>query len=322
MSEQQVPIGPTVDHSSYLGASDVGIITGETDLDRDELDVWAEKTGQREFVGTEAMDLGNAFERPMLDVYSKRAGSKLLFPGTLRHPAHDWAGATPDAVESFDDQPGLYALDAKLVGRWMAKYWGEPEDGADGVPPSVLLQLHWQAWLLRANGFPVTFGRAVACFGTEIKAYSIPIDDAMIDALVEIGHAWWQRHVVKGEIPEGRRRREIAELIHPRNVRDDLISPTDRAMDLAYEYDEARKAETASKREKERIGAKLCEEIGDGAGFANSRIKVSWIKPGKGRVSWKDLAESLGPTEAQIEAHRKAPGARGLDVKIRRERNG
>lgn len=267
-----VPTGPTLDHATYLGASDIGCVVGENHLSRDASDVWGEKMGHLHFEGNVATELGNAFERPMLKVWAADAGVEVAFPGTMLHPDEQWAGATADGNIVADEA----VVEAKIVGFQMKFHWGPEVLDVEGVPASVVIQVHWQAWVLRANGIPITTGIVVACFGTEIRTYEFPIDDDLIDYLVEEGRAWWH-HFVEGNVePEGRAGRAIVLAIHPANVREILEAPTEEIVDLALAYDDARADEKEAKRAKEDIGVKICRIIGDGLGFYGDGIKTTW----------------------------------------------
>ncbi len=280
MSEP-VPTGPTLDHASYLGASDIGCVVDENHMARDQSDVYGEKKGWLHFEGTTETELGNAFERPMLQVWADALGVELTFPGTMLHPAEQWAGATPDGVLVVMEA----VVEAKVVGYQMRSHWGPAVLDADGVPNAVIIQVHWQAWILRANGITITTGIVVACFGTELRTYEFPIDDQLIDFLVDEGRAWWLYHIVGDVQPEGRAGRAIVAAIHPANVRPELDEPTDEVIDLALEYDGARSEESTAKKAKEAIGVKLCGLIGDGTGFYGDGIKATWKAKANGNRS-------------------------------------
>lgn len=303
--------GPTVDHGAYLGASDIGVIAGESEFARDALDVWAEKKGLLRFEGTDATELGNAFERPMLQAYARRRNVQLTFPGTLIHPRFSWAGATPDAIED-----GAVDIDGKVVGYQMRRHWGEEQDGPDGIPPSVLCQVHWQSWLIEAHGLRVDRAKVVACFGTELRVYTVPLDRQLLEALIQIGHEWWQRYIVGTDVPAGRNKRTVLEAQHPAPTERALVYPTDEARDLVHEYVDARAAAKAAKERQDAIGDRICELIGDGSGFADTRIKASWL-PGAATTRWRELALRLGATREQIEAHTAERGRRRLDVRVK-----
>lgn len=283
------PTGPTVPHSSYLGASDIGVVVGENHMARDQSDVWGEKKGHLHFQGTTETELGNAFERPMLQVWAAERELDVTFPGTMLHPLEHWAGATPDGVAVEQEA----VIEAKVVGFEMRNHWGPEVLGVEGVPSAVVCQAHWQAWVLRANDTPITRGIVVACFGTQLRTYIFPIDDELIEFLVAEGRAWWTYYVEGNREPPGRAGHEIVAAIHPANVRDDLDEPTDEVVALAIEFDAARSDEKAAKKRKDGLGLQLKRAIGEGLGFYGGGIKATWKKQSNGsRPLRVDVKES------------------------------
>ncbi len=266
------PTGPTLDHATYLGASDIGCVVDQNHMARDASDVWAEKKSYVHFEGTIETELGNAFERPMLEVWAASMDVEVTFPGTMLHPDEQWAGATADGLIAAEET----VVEAKIVGFQMRIHWGPAVLDAEGVPASVLIQVHWQAWVLRANGITITTGIVVACFGTEIRTYEFPIDDDLIEYLVDEGRTWWH-HFVEGNVePEGRAGRAIVLAIHPANLFETLDAPTEEVVELALAYDDARADEKEAKRVKEGLGVKICHIIADGLGFYGDGIKTTW----------------------------------------------
>lgn len=311
--ENQVPVGPTTSHQQYLGASDIGAVAEQNSF-RTKLDVWAEKRGVSTFEGNEFTEVGNAYERPTLELYALRNGLELDYPGTLVHPKENWAAATPDAIASK-----RHVSECKIVGIPMLKFWGEPEDGENGIPADVLCQVHWQSWIVReVLQVPCELAHVVAAHGTKIKVYEIPIEDDMINGLVEIGREFWEKHVVGGEMPEvtGEHASDILAAIHPRHVRDKLLPMTAEVEELAREYDEARTAATEAEAHQKEIGARLKATIGDEAGFQGDGVTATWKAP-KGSPSWKKIAEAAGATTQLIKNFTPEFGARKLLVKIK-----
>lgn len=268
------PTGPTIDHSSYLGASDIGVIVEETHMARDESDVWGEKKGHLVFKPTTETELGNEFERPMLAVWAKIHRVELTFPGTMLHPGEQWAGATADAqIEARHA-----VVEGKVVGFQMRLAWGPEHLGVDGVPAAVVCQVHWQAWVLRANGVTVEVGIVVACFGTELRTYEFAIDDDLISTLVSMGREWWQRHIVGDVRPEGRRGVELVTAIHPANVRAELDPMTPVVEGYARAFDHARATVKTAEQAKGALGVMLRELVAAGTGFEGDGVKVTWAK--------------------------------------------
>ncbi len=315
------PTGPTVDHNSYLGGSDIGAIAGQSPW-RTGLDVWAEKTGKAPpFEGNIHTELGNAFERPALAVYAKAMGVELSFPGTLLHPKESWAGATPDAVEN-----GQRLVECKIVGFNTAKHWGPPDEGADGVPYDTLCQVHWQSWIANNSGVAQCSDAVVVAFkGTSMDVYRFGIDEGLIESLVKLGRDFWDKYVIGGSMPavEGNSAADIIKAIHPRNLTDDLLPMTEYVRATAMEYDDARENEKLAAAHKKAVQAQLTALIGDGAGFKDEDgSKATW-KAGKGSPAWKKIAEQCSKHidsalyKSIIKEHTPETGARKLHVNIK-----
>ena len=82
---------------------------------------------------------GNRYERVILEEYAEERGVELSFPGHLVHPTFTVAACTPDAIANATRD-----VQAKGVGRWMERRWGDPADGAEGVPDYVVVQVQWE----------------------------------------------------------------------------------------------------------------------------------------------------------------------------------
>ncbi len=286
------PTGPTIDHSSYIGASDIGALAGQSPY-RTALDVWAAKTGKAPgFAGNIHTEIGNAFERPALEIYSKIRPADLKFPGTLIHPEKPWAGATPDAIAN-----DRLVVECKIVGWNTARQWGGTEEGADGVPAAVLCQVHWQSWIARSlNIAPCEMAEVAAVHGTKMQIYEIPINESFVSDLVEIGEMFWNDNVIKNKMPmiEGDSANDIIAAIHPKHLKEDLLPMTDGIRTLALKYEGARAVEKEATEFKETLGAQLKAMIGDNAGYIDEDgFKATW-KTSKGRISWKSVAEAAG----------------------------
>ncbi|MGW8286194.1 MAG: YqaJ viral recombinase family protein [Candidatus Deferrimicrobiaceae bacterium] len=275
------PPGPTIDHASYLGASDIGPIVGEGYLARDESDIWGEKMGHLAFESTIETELGNTVERPIMELWAKRNGVTIEYPGTLLHPIHKWAGATADAWI-----PELrLVVEFKYVGGPMFKHWGPAHLDAAGAPPGVVCQNVWQTWILTANGYPAEGGLIIGCLGTELREYQVPLDDELSEDLQRAGREWWIRHVVNNVRPEGRRGLDLVNAIHPANVRDGLEPMTPRIQGLAEAYLHAKEQAKLADGAINGIGVLLRDLVGSGSGFEGNGYKVTWKADRRGQRS-------------------------------------
>lgn len=309
-NESAAPSAPTVPHASYLGASDIGAILG-LDPMRTALDVWCEKTGRVVFESTPELEAGNDHEAAVVAGFRRRMlRAKLVErveypgPGTIlgremdagdgplivpprlvqraRFLLGQWRGATLDAV-AWHVEHGPCPLEAKLVGAGMADAWGPEPAAAEGIPLRTYVQVHWQTAHARERfGWraPVAFVAADIA-GTDRRAYEIPIDDALIERLIEAGREWWSRHVLGDEMPEPVGR-DVETLSHvfPHVRRPLSPIPPSGLRELAEDYDVAREIAARHRDELRRIGAKLRALLGDAEGY-------KW--PG-GRVTWREDA--------------------------------
>jgi hypothetical protein len=309
--------GPTIPHASYLGASDIGAVVGLSPY-ANALDVWASKLGKTSFAGNMRTRAGQALERAILDLYTDEHPEvgPLRFPGTLTTgDVLRSTGATPDAI----DVRGR-CTQVKLVGLNVAYRWLDESLGGDGIPAEFLAQIHYEAWhAAQILGEPMTEGRAVAQIGTEQRVYTVKIDVEFAELLVDEGRRFWRDHVVTGVMP-------IVTEPSVDTLRAIFARPsvpwarmTDGELALAREYAEARDAETWWGKEKDRVGAKLCEAMAlrqcIATGTGKHDTKVTW-NPEKGRVSWKDVAKHLGATDALAEKFR-GPDTRTLRVAVK-----
>jgi predicted phage-related endonuclease len=302
-----IGVGPTVDHSTYLGGSDIASIVGLSPWGS-ALDVWARKTGRATFPGNKATRAGNAFERPILAIYAEDQGVDLEFTGTLLHGI---TGATPDAISSAGN-----VVQCKMVGFNQKDRWGPAEIGADAIPQEVLAQVHYEAWHAE-KWFGRAYGaHAVAQIGTEQRVYEVAIDPDFSAALVEAGGRFWRDHVVTGRMPIVKELDMKALRLFYQKPGKLVRQMSDAELVLAQEYAAHRDAESASKKAKEAVGVKLCQLIGDDTGLVYGLGKgvprVTWSDK-RGKIDWKACAKAMGATDKMAEQYR-AESARTLRV--------
>ncbi|MCL5280475.1 MAG: YqaJ viral recombinase family protein [Planctomycetes bacterium] len=179
----------------HLGSSDVAALFGLNKF-ANAYDVWLEKTGQlAEAPGNEAQALGNEFETVIL----ARAEKEL---GPLRRNQYRSAqrlglplGSNIDAIVVETGRP----VEAKTSGIWwpVEETWGEP--GTDQVPDRVLIQS--QVHLI-CTDTDLCHAPKMG-WGMRQDLYEVPRDDDMVKQICDYAAAWWQRHVVEGQAPDG-----------------------------------------------------------------------------------------------------------------------
>jgi putative phage-type endonuclease len=192
-----------------LGGTDVAAILGASKWSSP-WRVWAEKNGHEfEQVDREAMSLGRKLEVFVAQEWADRAEKyiRTLSNAAIVHPDHEWARFSPDALVAADDYmpDGLRGFKPGAIyeGKISAGYgseWGP--DGspcvAGNVPEAYRIQL---AWNLAVSGLPR--GVLVCLYrGTSIREYWMDRDPELSDRLLTFAGEWWDKHVVRGEMPE------------------------------------------------------------------------------------------------------------------------
>jgi predicted phage-related endonuclease len=309
---ESLHVGPTIPHSQYLGASDVGALFGLSQY-RTALDVWAEKMGRAPPRSNVRTQSGNDFEPVIRERYAATWGAVLTFPGTLRHGV---TGATPDAVAN-----GARDVQMKFVGFEQSRHWGPPDLGADALPAEVLAQVHFEHWhLMYVLGVRDDVAHVVAQVGTDTRLYETPIDEEFSEYLVEGARKWWRDHVVADRMPVVTER-DANLLRHMyRDHRNTALEPmSDELAQIVRAYHAEQQAEARARKAKEAFAVQLMEAIRDGHGFSAPGLKVTW-RPQRGRIDWEQYARSLGATDATAEQYR-AAASRVIDVRAKGDKN-
>lgn len=297
------PSSPTIDHASYLGASDIGAILG-LDPMRTPLDVWSEKTGRIPRAESDALEAGNDHEEGVVRGFTRWALRNGLVerveypgPGTIlgweARVGVDgvtfntaWRGATLDALAIIDDRRRA-AVEAKLVGGGMASSWGPEPAGADGIPPRTLAQVHWQTLHARERWPDLEWSTAFVAAdiaGTDRRRYVVPIDDELLASLLEAGREWWRAHVIADVMPEPEASDlETLAAMFPSVERPGLDPvPPDGLRELAEDLFVAREIAARHRLERDKIAAKLEAMIGDREGFRWRNGRVMWREDSRG----------------------------------------
>jgi predicted phage-related endonuclease len=195
-----------------ITAGDARALAGVDPYGRNAHTVWLDKLGLSDpSKNTEAKRLGLETEPIILHHLEERVGLFHLQPGnpagprrlqdlkhhTLVHPKHHRRIATPDAF--FANGTGVandvVALgEAKLVGYWNRGEWGP--SGTDEYPDWALVQCTWQAHV--AGVSRVHLG---AMIGTEVRIYTLDLEEELVGVLVERAEKFWRDHIVTRKPP-------------------------------------------------------------------------------------------------------------------------
>lgn len=323
--ESAAPSAPTRDHATYCGGSDIAAILG-IDPHKSPLDVWAEKTRRLVTEASAEMEAGNDHESAIITGYRRRLMRLELVddvvypgPGTLLSPKDRRRGATPDAI-ALHRGYGKIGAQAKFVGYGMAPEWGDEEDGPDGVPPNVIVQVTWEALHIReVLGVRAEVAHVAADIGTDRRVYEVPIDDSMISDLLDAFADWWRRHVVHDEMPiVSNRDRDTIGRLFPRAYRPLCEEAAPDVEALARQYDTARSAAKLVTAEQDRVASLLTARIGGLEGFKGGWGTAVWRNQERTRTDWQAVASALGAPPDLIAAHTTTTASRRLDVRLKK----
>lgn len=312
----EVQTGPTIDRTTYLGASEIAAVAGISPY-ASALDVWATKRGLAEVEENERMRAGTELERPILErLYAPPRGDRelsllLTYPGTLRHPVEKWMAATPDAIAQEAEHGEYRDVQCKLVGHRQAHRWGNPDEGRDGIPAEVLCQVHWEMGCAELNRADVP-----ALFGTELRVYTVELDEEFLRDLMALGKAFWEGHVLTGVMPEVTESSRGVLERHFGREKTGLIEAPEGGEDLAREYKAAAEAAKLAAAEKDRLGNMLRVLVGDAEGFSGLFGKVTW-KTQKGRTNYKKAAEDFAPDGDEWKEDYRGDPSRVLRVNVK-----
>lgn len=156
------PSAPTIDHSTYLGASDIGAILG-LDPMRTPLDVWAEKTGRIPRAESDALEAGNDHEEGVVRGFTRWALRNGLVerveypgPGTIVAPGA-WSARSGDGLIS------AYAHGVGACRRGKMR-------GTQEAPPSWIVPAEWPEY---ARGYDDERRAGLAWRGATLDALAI-----------------------------------------------------------------------------------------------------------------------------------------------------
>lgn len=176
---------------NHIGASDISALFG-LDPFKSGADVWLNKTfGVDDTnVQSESMELGNAFEAPMIEWAASELGVKVstnpddLFGVSPEHPI---LSATLDArILPFSCKR---AIEIKTTGR--SDEYGE--EGSDQVADRTLIQCQQQCLVFGLNG--VDIGVLLGRNGLKRAMYHVERNNAIIDSIIKKAEDFWHRYV-------------------------------------------------------------------------------------------------------------------------------
>lgn len=304
--------------ASGIGASEVapvlGIVPGA-------IDVYARKVGEApDQESSDLMEFGHRIEDVIGDAYvARHQGVRIYKPGTLRHPRHDWALATPDRVVA---PPGvgrpareawLDLLEIKTVFFSGAEYG---EAGTGQIPEKHLVQVAWQ---MAVADMPSA--TLVALVNGSYREYPVKRDPELEGLLLQAVEKFWVDHVLARVPPpidgsdayEAYLRRR-----HPADVAPPLLR-TPEAEEVVARLKEAREAKVQAEKLEAEAKQQLLAIIGDAAGI-QGLCTYKANRPSD-RTDWEAVARELNaPLEVVARHTTTKPGARVLRLTTSKEK--
>jgi len=268
-----------------LGGTDVAAILGESPW-KSPMMVWLEKHGQAvDAPETTRLKRGLQLEQLIADEWAEREAVRVERAPHIRHPEREWACGSPD----FIVREGAHlvgVLETKTAEVWHAKKFGRDgtEAGDGTIPAHYAIQLQWYLWLTGAQmgWFAVMVG-----LSEPVRSLPMPRDDAFIATLVEVAGAWWQRHIIGGEMPEPdgtESSTRAVKAMHPLATNDEPVALPADAAALVETYQTASAAAKEHEKRADEAKQRLCLLLGN-----HSRGIV-----GGKRVTWSNVAGREG----------------------------
>lgn len=241
------------DRKSGIGASEVATILGLNPY-ASAWDVWADKMDIIEnWEGNEATDLGNRFERVILDIAEKDLG-KLSRNVRIKHPSLPVA-ATLDAKVDSTTEP----VEGKTTGLVGPVYgeWGDK--GSDVIPETYLIQAHTQ--LLCVPSASVCHVYALIP-GRGVVPYQIPRSDRICELIGNFVADWWEKHIV-GKTPPSSDKASIEVVKRLKKVPNRVVILPDHVDDLLVTRETLKEEIKALNEQLENINKNLLIDLGD-----------------------------------------------------------
>lgn len=174
-------------------------------------DVWLRLVHGIEVPSNKRMKRGNDVEPALRACYRENVGPlwrpEDLAPGqwwTVRHPAHEFATASPDGLDAPPATARL-VVELKSQSVWGRNLWGEP--GTDKLATRYLFQTSWLMSCCNVDEAHVLVGFGVDDEETgefhyeDTAAYRVERDRELESALLAYGEQFWRENVLPGKPP-------------------------------------------------------------------------------------------------------------------------
>jgi putative phage-type endonuclease len=267
---------------SLITGTDIPILLGLSPY-RCEADLADEKLGGEGQESTLRMRIGSALEDLNLAEYEAATGCRAVrFRNMVRHPAYEWAAASPDA--------------RRVGGRRLVelKWTTSRSRFADGLPRDVEAQVTWQ---LGCSGYPVADVSVLTPDGL-LPPFEVPFDAALFADLVAIADDFRRRLAAGGPFARdaARIRRD-----HPGDDGSEIEADSEVAEAVRALLD-VRAAISKYETTEEGLKAAIQARMGDAAILTGPGFRVTWKRTkDRAETDWKSLAGGLLTTLPETE---------------------
>lgn len=221
-----------------IGGSEIAAVVDES-IFASEFDIWLMKTQGWVAEETEDMRRGSFLEDGIARWYAQRYGiseQAMHSPTTLRHRVHPWALCTSDRMVAVRGGQRERLVSIKSPRRGFD--WGEA--GTDRVRSEYLLQLQWEWAVHSSHGIDLEPEMHLAALvDGELSIYPVMADVELQAWLLDYAGEWWERHVVRGEMPSLNGSHHAKQWLRDRFPKDDdserAATPTELGLMLRLE---------------------------------------------------------------------------------------
>lgn len=250
-----------------VGASEVAAICGLHPTKKP-IDVWLSKQPDAEpWEGNSFTEFGTRIERVLFEAYSDRHPAiRVYTPGTIRHPKHSFALATPDRVSAPPGQgrPAREDWIEYLEGKTVFFARGEYGESADEVPYRHIAQVQWGM-----ECCDMEKATLVALVSGDYREYPLVRDREVAGLLLQSVERFWVDYVLKGVPPpidgsEGWK--GYLKKMHP-EVKSPPIPATPEMEQIVARLAAAKKATQEAQAAEESLKQQVVSLIGDAEGI-------------------------------------------------------
>lgn len=250
--------------SRTIGASSVASILGLSPW-RSELDVWRELSTDEPYTEADGGPLlrGQLLEPGLRDWYARSIGAEVIPGPTLAEPGWSvgrYGHARPDAWHPDGD--GIATVEIKTAD------FRSRHDWDNGIPAYYLAQVLWQMASRAPGELRITGARVVGYVVDDTpRVYTVERHPGREAALLRRMEAWYERHVLTGEAPQGTTAESRAAWAAIAPVTQEWTAPTDEDRATVDRWRAAKAAERSAASVRRAAEMDLANRIGATAGL-------------------------------------------------------